>query len=80
MLFFPTFFMGNAQVIFVCKLENNGIYSSPMSVSETSDVSMEIPYVMPTDLDDAIHVAEQSIGELVPGHDFTVDQPLSDYN
>ena len=66
----------------VCKLENNGIYSSLRSVSETSDVSIEIPYVMPTDLDDAslIHVAEQSIEEQVPGHGFTVDQPLSDYN
>ena len=45
--------------MFVCKLENNCIYNSLMSISETGDVSM--------DLD------EQSIGEPVPGHDFTVD-------
>ena len=43
----------NHTVMFVCKLENNGIDSSPMYVSETSDVSMEIPYMMPTDLADA---------------------------
>ena len=48
----------------VCKLDNNGIYNLPTSISETGDVSM------PTNLD------EQSIGEPVPGHDhdFTVNQ------
>ena len=47
-----------------------------MSVLETSDVSMENPNVIPTELDDAslMHVAEQLIGEPVPGHDFTVHQ------
>ena len=48
----------------VCKLENNGIYKLPTSISETGDVSM------PTDLD------EQSIGEPVPSHDhdFIINQ------
>ena len=63
-VFFSLFFIENAQVMSVCKLDNNGIYNLPTSISETGDVSM------PTNLD------EQSIGEPVPGHDhdFTVNQ------
>ena len=50
--------------MFVYKLENNCVYNSLMSVSEMGDVSM--------DLD------EQSIGEPVPSHDFTVDQEATE--